>query len=378
MTFNYSDTQFASAERTSQPEIIEQSRHFLKNKLLVDFANSISQMLVILNENRQIIFANDFFCRFLGIEDVNPLLGKRPGESVNCVHAVRGNCGCGTTRFCRYCGAVNSILAAQKGKQSTEECRIITADNTAFELRVTSSPLKMENQHLTVFVVEDISNEKKVEKLERFFFKNILYHSEIISSLSDILKELKDKDDFITTVDVLQFTVDELIEEIKVEQKLLKAELGKLEVKEHEGKSMDLLKKIRFHYSMHDLASNKKIIIDEGAEDVPFISDITLLKQVIGEMVVNALEYSQPKETVTISSKKINNAIRFSAHNQGFIKEETQLQLFQRSFTTEEKGRGSGTYIMKLFGERYLNGKVSFESSKQKGTTFCIDIPIDL
>ena len=38
-----------------------------------------------------------------------------------------------------------------------------------------------------------------------------------------------------------------------------------------------------------------------------------------------------------------------------------------------ERG-GLGTYSMKLFGEKYLKGKVWFESSKEKGTIFFIEI----
>lgn len=40
------------------------------------------------------------------------------------------------------------------------------------------------------------------------------------------------------------------------------------------------------------------------------------------------------------------------------------LRIFQRSFSTKgAKGRGLGTYSMKLFGETYLGGQVSFRSS---------------
>jgi sensor histidine kinase regulating citrate/malate metabolism len=48
--------------------------------------------------------------------------------------------------------------------------------------------------------------------------------------------------------------------------------------------------------------------------------------------------------------------------------------MFKRSFTTKGIGRGLGTYSMKLLGEKYLKGKVGFESSKQNGTTFYIEI----
>jgi sensor histidine kinase regulating citrate/malate metabolism len=58
------------------------------------------------------------------------------------------------------------------------------------------------------------------------------------------------------------------------------------------------------------------------------------------------------------------------------IPEKVALRIFQRSFSTKaKKGRGIGTYSMKLFGERYLGGKVGFETNEEKGTMFFIELP---
>jgi sensor histidine kinase regulating citrate/malate metabolism len=55
--------------------------------------------------------------------------------------------------------------------------------------------------------------------------------------------------------------------------------------------------------------------------------------------------------------------------------EDVQLQVFKRSFTTKGKGRGLGTYGVKLLNERCLKGEVGFESSKGRGTTFFARYP---
>ncbi|HAL86389.1 MAG TPA: histidine kinase, partial [Deferribacteraceae bacterium] len=39
------------------------------------------------------------------------------------------------------------------------------------------------------------------------------------------------------------------------------------------------------------------------------------------------------------------------------------------------KGRGLGTYSIKLLTENYLKGKVRFETRRESGTTFFIKIP---
>ena len=62
--------------------------------------------------------------------------------------------------------------------------------------------------------------------------------------------------------------------------------------------------------------------------------------------------------------------------NPEIMPQEVQFQIFQRSFSTKgEVGRGIGTYSMKLFGERYLGGKVDFVSYSPEGTTFRLSLP---
>ena len=43
--------------------------------------------------------------------------------------------------------------------------------------------------------------------------------------------------------------------------------------------------------------------------------------------------------------------------------------------TKSSTGRGLGTYSMKLLGERYLGGAVSFSSSAEHGTVFTFELP---
>ncbi len=40
-------------------------------------------------------------------------------------------------------------------------------------------------------------------------------------------------------------------------------------------------------------------------------------------------------------------------------------------------GSGIGTLAIKLLGEKYLHGKVRFESTQDKGTTFYFSHPIE-
>ena len=91
-------------------------------------------------------------------------------------------------------------------------------------------------------------------------------------------------------------------------------------------------------------------------------------------MTKNALDASLPDSKAELKAQLTDEKKIFSVYNPGFIQREAQLQLFKRSYTTKGAGRGLGTYSMKLLGEKYLKGKVWFESTEEKGTTFFIQL----
>jgi sensor histidine kinase regulating citrate/malate metabolism len=93
-------------------------------------------------------------------------------------------------------------------------------------------------------------------------------------------------------------------------------------------------------------------------------------------MAKNAAEATPENGSVKIGYMKKNEMALFSVNNPGNIPVDVRLQIFQRSYSTKGRGRGLGTYSMKLFGETVLKGKVYFTSDEKSGTTFTIELPI--
>ncbi len=92
-------------------------------------------------------------------------------------------------------------------------------------------------------------------------------------------------------------------------------------------------------------------------------------------MLKNALEASPSGSTVCLGFDGEPEACTFWCRNEGVIPREVALQIFQRSFSTKGHGRGIGTYSIKLLGERYLGGVVSFTTSPGEGTRFQLRLP---
>ena len=93
-------------------------------------------------------------------------------------------------------------------------------------------------------------------------------------------------------------------------------------------------------------------------------------------MIKNALEATHEEDEITIDCEIKTEHVTISVHNPACMTDSIQKQVFQRSFSTKGKGRGLGTYSMKLLSEKYLGGKVYFTSTQKNGTVFFLRLPL--
>ena len=147
----------------------------------------------VIDKNRQIVYANNEFLSLLGINSLESVLGKRPGEVISCIHSAEEPSGCGTSRACAYCGAVNAILESQKtGKKSMKETHISTVTDgklKSWDFNVISTPISFNGELFYVLILQDISDEKRRAALERIFFHDLLNSVGGLNGLLTILKE---------------------------------------------------------------------------------------------------------------------------------------------------------------------------------------------
>lgn len=99
------ETYFAPPGRSGTCDFNREIEIVNKSPVVDTLLHSVSGLLAILNEHRQVIAVNDAFLNELGISDPTDSLGLRPGEALQCVHAHDEPDGCGTTKFCSTCGA---------------------------------------------------------------------------------------------------------------------------------------------------------------------------------------------------------------------------------------------------------------------------------
>jgi signal transduction histidine kinase len=105
--------------------------------------------------------------------------------------------------------------------------------------------------------------------------------------------------------------------------------------------------------------------------------DPALLKQIVQNLVANAIKFSPEGKPITITTLNAVNHFTLSVEDQGIgISEEDQKQLFQRFFrganATNIQGTGLGLHIVAKFAE-LMDGTVSCNSKLGAGTTITVD-----
>jgi signal transduction histidine kinase len=330
-------------------------------------------MLMVLNPERQIVAFNS---RVAGVRSLEQLVGRRMGDVLGCADAT-GAGGCGTGAACATCGALGAVLACQSRALPVEsECLIRTdlAEGGALELNVRASPIDIEGTRFTVVSLRDISSEKRREVLEQVFFHDVL---NTVAGLRGWAQRLQlGPVDLSRVGERIDYLTQEIEREIGDHRAVLQAEKGALVPARECFRTGELLRGVAAVFASHPAARDRRLELGPPFEDAELVSDRSLVLRVLVNMVRNAFEATGSGHVVRLGCRALSGGVRLSVHNDETIPRDVQARIFQRSFSTKAShGRGLGTYSMKLFGERYLGGKVSFTSTPESGTEFAMVLP---
>jgi signal transduction histidine kinase len=370
---------FASPEREDMGKVACQAQ-MLEEGGHLQLINSVNDLVVILNDKRQVVAANENFIGAFKPGDPGGVLGLRPGEAVDCVHAREMAAGCGTTEYCSKCGAAKAILASLRNLREVAECRILRSDGDsveALDLLVSVTPFSVDGSRFAIMAMTDISHEKRRRALERIFFHDLLNITGGLLGLADLLREGV-SEDLKQEAGLIYSSVKRLVQEVTAQKDLAAAECNDLETAPVLLNSRETVRNVAATYANHPDAKGRIVSMAGDCCNVTFAADHGLLMRVLGNMVKNAMEAQKPGDTITVGCRPGGDgrdaAVEFYVHNAAVMDRDVQLQVFQRSFSTKGAGRGLGLYGIKLLTERYLKGKVGFTTGED-GTTFWAALP---
>ncbi len=300
---------------------------------LMSMARAVTKPLVILNEDRRVIKANQVLLNMFGLEHESQVLGKA----------------------------------------------LDLKDPRDFKLREEFVQIDGDDYWITTII--DLRDEAKRRTLEKVFLHDILNTAGGVQGLSEVMADAE-PGDMPHLKDTVKHLADQLVDEITAQRDFLSAENGDLMIDPKPVNAGALANMVVQRYRNHPVTEDRQMLLMGEELPVVFRTDPTVLSRVLGNMIKNALEASPDATVITVDygrkpSRKGPGQVWFSVHNPGYIAEDLQPRVFTRSFSTKGAGRGLGTYGMRMLSERFLAGRVEFKSHPTNGTVFTVTLPFD-
>lgn len=268
--------------------------------------------------------------------------------------------------------------------EAYHEIKIIWPSET--DLRIRTADIINQGGYIgTVAVVQNITDVKKLENMRSQFVANVSHELKTpltsIKGFAETLKYVEDsktKDKFLDIINDEAERLTRLINDILIlsdieSSKDLKNEIVKFNINETIKDVYNLMK---------NTADNKKITLNIEEEAISsIIGSKDRFKQMLINLVDNAIKYSDKKSSVTIGIKTEENYTVIWVEDSGYgIPGADISRLFERFYRVDKArsralgGTGLGLAIVKHIVLNF-NGTIEVKSEIGKGSKFTIKLP---
>ena len=256
---------------------------------------------------------------------------------------------------------------------------------------ITQFDLIEENKRLNQQNLEQIEEMKKLDKLKSEFIANVSHELRTpVNCISLALSNIYDgvAGDFDSFPEKLRKYLDKVQVNLETLRVLIDDLLDIFKLNEegyslnHEYLQMSAVVEEEVN-AIAELAQSKQISIEENIDsDIKAVIDATRIKQVIRNLISNALKFTDAGGTIKISLKKEKELAVCSVEDNGSgIEESEREKIFDRFHQIEEKSKGKpkGTGLGLAISRKIVElhgGSIWVEAAAVKGSCFIFTIPI--
>lgn len=236
-----------------------------------------------------------------------------------------------------------------------------------------------------LFILDDVTEQEHREQLRREFTSNVSH--ELKTPLTSIsgFAEVLSAGLFQNDADVVHFG-----SLIRKEAKRL---LGLIEEIMHlthieEGKNLKVKGPVILKNIINDIVEfmepvlqEKEVTVHCTMEDVSFIGDMGMIRELAMNLIDNAVKYNRPGGHVYVSVRQEEQHVNLTVRDTGVgIPEDKQKRVFERFYRADTSrsqkinGSGLGLSIVKHIVEHH-HGTISLQSKMQDGTTITVRFP---
>ncbi len=173
-------------------------------------------------------------------------------------------------------------------------------------------------------------------------------------------------------------TLQQLVTDLRT---LSLADTGKLALHKEPTSIADLLTQVHNTFVHQATQQEISLIVEAGADLPDILLDVARMRQVLGNLVSNALRYTPIGGTITLAANMMDDALRITITDTGSGISEADLpHIFNRFYRSDRSRQGEdgesglGLAIAKSLVVAH-NGNIAVTSPQGKGTTFTISLP---
>ena len=276
-------------------------------------------------------------------------------------------------------------------EETIKNSMTLTSNQQKIYLEIIAVPFFNETRDLRglVLVFHDITELKRVEQMRKDFVANVSHELKTpITSIKGFAETLLEDDHtdpliqqkFLNIIykesDRLQGLIHDLLELSKLERDEFDIELKKVNLTQLIQDSMAIV---------NNRAKKRDIELKTNVPDDLFlIGDDSRLKQVLLNLLHNAINYSQDNGIVIVTAKRMKQWVVISIEDNGLgIPADVVDRIFERFYrvnrdrSRDTGGTGLGLAIVKHIVEAH-QGFIEVESELDVGSTFKIYLPIHI
>jgi signal transduction histidine kinase len=160
-------------------------------------------------------------------------------------------------------------------------------------------------------------------------------------------------------------------------------EANRIELKKSPTSPIKIVKKSMKEFSLLARAKNCKLSLEILGQPPLLNIDPIKIKQVIDNLISNAILYNKRKGEVKVSLSKKGKRVVFCCKDTGIgMAKREKDKIFTKFYRSEQaialvtRGSGLGLFISKAIIEK-SGGKIWFNSKREEGSTFCFSLPIE-
>lgn len=368
--------------------------------------------MLLIAEDGSVKRVNDTVTKWVGKDLSSFPKAQQPGNIIGCVHAISNPEGCGYSKHCSNCSLRKSFETVLKTGEPVHEIetKVTLATNGKtlnFWLEINADPLLIDGKRHAILSMSDITVRKQAEEilrrdkqdLEKLIQAKIeelnatQRLSEIGKLAATVAHELRNPLGVISIASynlkkksqdpLLHKHITNIEKKVAESQQIINNLLLYSRIKTPDFQIVSLLPILEeCTQAAKDKFENVNIAIEKdfsAIEKILFQIDSVQIKEVFTNLLNNAAEAVLGKAPLIKVFAKIEGRdarICFQDNGCG-INEEILQKIAEPFFTTKSKGTGLGLTlcyeIIKLH-----NGRIEVESQKDKGSLFCVILPVKI